>query len=168
MLLLAASAVAVAPATVDGPAPWTGPLPSAASSRGTLPNAWGAHGRRAFVVVAGHSSSADQTMGKFQVQVKSDDGELDSTEHEHNNVSKVFIVFSNHLDVGYTNSSAAGVVQKYWDHFFPAAMATAAEFREKHDEVSDRPCNVRREGGQSLVIGGPSLVILEGKACNPL
>ena len=34
--------------------------------------------------------------------------------------------------------------------------------------VSDRPCNVRREGGQSLVIGGPSLVILEGKACNPL
>ena len=34
--------------------------------------------------------------------------------------------------------------------------------------VSDRPCNVRREGGQSLVLGGPSLVILEGKACNPL
>ena len=34
--------------------------------------------------------------------------------------------------------------------------------------VSDRPCNVRREGGKSLVIGGPSLVILEGKACNPL
>ena len=35
-------------------------------------------------------------------------------------------------------------------------------------QVSDLPCNVRREGGQSLVIGGPSLVILEGKACNPL
>ena len=35
-------------------------------------------------------------------------------------------------------------------------------------EVSDRPCSVRREGGKSLVIGGPSLVILEGKACNPL
>ena len=34
--------------------------------------------------------------------------------------------------------------------------------------VSDLPCNIRREGGQSLVIGGPSLVILEGKACNPL
>ena len=33
--------------------------------------------------------------------------------------------------------------------------------------VSDRPCNIRREGGQSLVIGGPSLVILEGTACNP-
>ena len=30
------------------------------------------------------------------------------------------------------------------------------------------PCGVGREGGQSLVIGGPSLVILEGKACNPL
>ena len=25
------------------------------------------------------------------------------------------------------------------------------------------PCNIRREGGQSLVIGGPSLVIVEGK-----
>ena len=34
--------------------------------------------------------------------------------------------------------------------------------------VSDLPCDVRREGGQSLVIGGSSLVILEGKACNPL
>ena len=34
--------------------------------------------------------------------------------------------------------------------------------------VSDLPCNVRREGGSSLVIVGPSLVILEGKACNPL
>ena len=29
-------------------------------------------------------------------------------------------------------------------------------------QVSDLPCNVRREGGESLVIGGPSLVILEG------
>ena len=35
-------------------------------------------------------------------------------------------------------------------------------------QVSDLPCNVRREGGQSLVIGGSSLVILEGNACNPL
>ena len=35
-------------------------------------------------------------------------------------------------------------------------------------QVSDLPCNVRREGGQSLVIGGPFLVILEGNACNPL
>ena len=32
----------------------------------------------------------------------------------------------------------------------------------------DLPCDVRREGGQSLVIGGSSLVTLEGKACNPL
>ena len=30
------------------------------------------------------------------------------------------------------------------------------------------PCNIRREGVLSLVIGGVSLVILEGKACNPL
>ena len=36
--------------------------------------------------------------------------------------------------------------------------------------VSDLPCNVRREGGQSLVIGGSSLVILEERRvipCNP-
>ena len=34
--------------------------------------------------------------------------------------------------------------------------------------VSDLPCNIRGEGGQSLVIGGSSLVIFEGKACHPL
>ena len=34
--------------------------------------------------------------------------------------------------------------------------------------VSDLPCDIRREGGQSLVIETPSLVILEGKECNPL
>ena len=43
-----------------------------------------------------------------------------------------------------------------------------ADANEKLLAVSDLPCNVRREGGQSLVIGGSSLVILEGKACNPL
>ena len=32
----------------------------------------------------------------------------------------------------------------------------------------DRPCNIRREGGQSLVIGGSSLVILEGREGNHL
>ena len=37
-----------------------------------------------------------------------------------------------------------------------------------HSQVSDLPCNVRREGGKSLVIAGSSLVKLEGKACNPL
>ena len=36
------------------------------------------------------------------------------------------------------------------------------------EQVNDLPCNIRREGGESLVIGGPSLVILEGRACNPL
>ena len=35
-------------------------------------------------------------------------------------------------------------------------------------QVSDLPCNIRRAGGQSLVIGGSSLVVLEEKACNPL
>ena len=34
--------------------------------------------------------------------------------------------------------------------------------------VSDLPCDVRREGGKSLVIGGSSLVMLKGKVCNPL
>ena len=39
---------------------------------------------------------------------------------------------------------------------------------KKYGLVSDPPCNIRREGGQSLVIGASSLVILEGKACNPV
>ena len=34
--------------------------------------------------------------------------------------------------------------------------------------VSGLPCNFRREGGPSLVIGGSSLVVLEGKARSPL
>ena len=34
--------------------------------------------------------------------------------------------------------------------------------------VSEPLYSFRREGGQSLVIGGPSLVISEGKTCNPL
>ena len=50
------------------------------------------------------------------------------------------------------------------------AEAAAAEKRldKQACVVSDLPCYVRREGGESLVIGGSSLVILEGKACNPL
>ena len=35
-------------------------------------------------------------------------------------------------------------------------------------EVSDLPSNITREGGKSLVIGGSSLVILEGREGNPL
>ena len=46
----------------------------------------------------------------------------------------------------------------------PRSAAAAA----RRTAVSDLPCNIKREGGQSLVIGGSSLVILEGKACNPL
>ena len=43
-------------------------------------------------------------------------------------------------------------------------------FEQNHAlvEVSGLPCNIRREGGQSLVIGGPSLAMFEGNACNPL
>ena len=39
---------------------------------------------------------------------------------------------------------------------------------DNRNQVSDLPCGIRREGGQSLVIGGPSLVILEGRGGNPL
>ena len=44
------------------------------------------------------------------------------------------------------------------------SMGSPARIRE----VSDLPCNIRRGEGQSLVLGGPSLVILEGTACYPL
>ena len=64
--------------------------------------------------------------------------------------------------------------------FFKAQSALAQAYQHLHDEtrvrapadasavaaeyaVSDLPCNFRREGGQSLVIGGPSLVMLEGE-----
>ena len=55
----------------------------------------------------------------------------------------------------------------------PEADAAFEVLRANQEEaadrtVSDRPCSFRREGGSSLVIGGSSLVILEGKACNPL
>ena len=39
---------------------------------------------------------------------------------------------------------------------------------EPAPRVSDLPCNIRREGGRSLVIGGPSLVMLGGREGNPL
>jgi hypothetical protein len=47
-------------------------------------------------------------------------------------------------------------------------LGMRASLSPMFDPVSDLPCSIRREGGQSLVIGGSSLVILEGKACNPL
>ena len=56
----------------------------------------------------------------------------------------------------------------------PQQRMTAQQIQYMQDmqrqiqQVRDLPCNVSREGGQSLVIGGASLVILEGKACNPL
>ena len=47
---------------------------------------------------------------------------------------KVYVVFSNHLDVGYTdnnNGSCAGAVtNRYWKDHFPKAMATADAFRK--------------------------------------
>ena len=51
------------------------------------------------------------------------------------NVTKVYLVFSNHLDVGYTdnlNGSCAGaVVNRYFHDHFPKAAATAAAFRKE-------------------------------------
>ena len=48
-------------------------------------------------------------------------------------IKKVFIVFSNHLDVGYTlndnGSCAAAVLNQYWEEHFPLAIKTANEFR---------------------------------------
>ena len=39
---------------------------------------------------------------------------------------------------------------------------------EPAPRVSGLPCDLSREGGQSLVLGGPSLVMLEGREGNPL
>ena len=47
-------------------------------------------------------------------------------------------------------------------------LAEVDRLKQRGDAVSDLPCNFRREGGQSLVIGGSSLVILEGREGNPL
>ena len=55
---------------------------------------------------------------------------------------------------------AAGVMEGGYEERAPDGTLTC-----RGTMVSDLPC--RREGGQSLVIGGPSLVILEGNACNP-
>ena len=63
----------------------------------------------------------------------------------------------------------------YVNYWYPAGFKAVQGFWDKTANymgftptVSDPPCNVRREGGQSLVIEGPSFVILEGKGCNPL
>jgi hypothetical protein len=47
---------------------------------------------------------------------------------------RVFIVFSTHLDVGYTinqNGSCAGAVVNEWFEQLPSAIDTAAQFRQK-------------------------------------
>ena len=71
-----------------------------------------------------------------------------------------------HVLVGGNRAADTGVrkltLQSYDDDVYAILSA------KSNSKVSDLPCNIRREGGQSLVIGGPSLVILEGKACNPL
>jgi hypothetical protein len=55
------------------------------------------------------------------------------------NISKVFIVFSNHLDIGYTlntNGSCIGaVVNEYFTQHFPNAVKTSREMRNTTDRV---------------------------------
>ena len=50
-------------------------------------------------------------------------------------IDKAFIVFSNHLDIGYTenqNGSCAGaVINKYFNEYFPKAINTARVSRSK-------------------------------------
>ena len=48
------------------------------------------------------------------------------------------------------------------------AAATPAGQETVVWQARDLPCDVRREGGHSLVIGGSSLVMLEGRKGNPL
>ena len=60
-------------------------------------------------------------------------------------IDKVYIVFSNHLDVGYTdnlNGSCAGaVVNRYFHEHFPQAIAVAEAMRS-----SSRAANASRAG----------------------
>ena len=44
---------------------------------------------------------------------------------------RIHVIFKTHLDVGYTDF-AANVVQHYFDHFIPAAIALARQQREQH------------------------------------
>eukprot|EP00966_Prymnesium_polylepis_P237660 5496781-Prymnesium_polylepis.1 len=50
-------------------------------------------------------------------------------------ITKVFVVFSNHLDVGYTDnrngSTSGAVVSDYFHKHFPAAIKTGQEARER-------------------------------------
>ena len=52
-------------------------------------------------------------------------------------IKRVFIVFSTHLDVGYTinnNGSCAAAVVNRWFEQLPTAIATAEQFRQKHPQ----------------------------------
>ena len=52
------------------------------------------------------------------------------------NVKKVYVLFSNHLDIGYTKnvegSTSAAVINQYFQQHFPKAIQTAEEARKKN------------------------------------
>ena len=48
---------------------------------------------------------------------------------------QVFIVFGNHLDVGYASFSV-DIINRYMNVFFPRAIATATQFRQKYADGS--------------------------------
>ena len=52
------------------------------------------------------------------------------------NVKKVYVLFSNHLDIGYTKnvegSTSAAVINQYFQQHFPKAIQTAEEARRKN------------------------------------
>ena len=52
------------------------------------------------------------------------------------NVSKVHVVFSNHLDVGFAPSPglADNVVNRYFETYFPRAINLANEMRDETDD----------------------------------
>ena len=78
----------------------------------------------ASTVVPAEAAAADISESNSSNTSSSDDGD---------NITKVYIVFSNHFDAGYTmneNGSCAGaVVNQYFHEHFPKAIATGREAR---------------------------------------
>jgi hypothetical protein len=50
-------------------------------------------------------------------------------------VKRVLVMFKCHLDVGFTDTQA-GVMKKYFEVYYPAAMKRAAQMREGKDRYT--------------------------------